>query len=154
MSLLRLNHPSKKNDMPKLSQYIVLYGPPGAGKSTIIKAAKELGWPAIDLEEAGETYEERRKALAKHQDSEEFTLFGAADLKPEDFSKDTKLVLLLPPVEILAKRVEERADAREHKGLEHALKVWLEHNEMAEQGVFNLVIEDDLPSEKVLEYLV
>lgn len=138
--------------MKELQKSYALYGPPGAGKSTIINAAIEAGWPAVDLEEAGETYEERKEALQKFQAGDGKMLFGAADLKPEDFSSETELIVLLPPPEILAERVEERGDARVHKGLEHALKVWREHNEMAERGVFSLVIEDNLPPEEILKF--
>lgn len=41
-------------------QGYIFYGPPGSGKSTTVRAAKELGIPAVDLEHAGDTKDERK----------------------------------------------------------------------------------------------
>ncbi len=132
-------------------KHIALYGPPGAGKSTVILAAINAGWQALDLEDAGSTFEERRAIIKSFADGEKpWTLFGAADLTPELFPLGTKFVLLLPDEEVLVKRVEARNDQRVHKWVKNAKKVREEHALMAKQNVFDLVITEDTSPEEIL----
>ncbi len=137
---------------PKQPQkHVALYGPPGAGKSTVISCAKMLGWHAIDLEDTGFTLEERKNALRLlTQGESNWTLFGAADIPPEFFQEGTKFVLLLPGEDVLTDRVRQRNDTRAHKWIEHAKKVRNEHLQMANQDVFDLVITEDVDPEDIV----
>ena len=124
---------------------IAIYGPPGAGKSTVIAFAKKIGWHAIDLEDVGSTLEDRKAALFEftHGDDSNI-LFGAADIPPEFFPHGTKFVLLAPDEDVLVTRVQARNDRRIHKWIEQAKKVRGEHLQMAKSGAFDFVITEDL----------
>ncbi len=141
-------------DLPQLQpQYhIALYGPPGAGKSTLVFVAKKMGWNTLDLEDAGSTFEKRLAAVDKYKDGKSpWTLFGAADIPPESFPKGTKFVLLAPDEGELIARVQGRNDMRAHKWIEHAKKVRGEHLQMAKDGVFDLVITESLSPEETIK---
>lgn len=43
-----------------MKKLIALFGPPGVGKSTLIKLALEKGIVAYDLEDEGDSLEERK----------------------------------------------------------------------------------------------
>lgn len=136
--------------LPK--NHIALYGPPGAGKSTVILYAKKFGWNALDLEDASAIFEERKAVISEFTNGDQpRTLFGAADIPPELFPKGTKFVLLAPDEETLVARVRERNDTRTHKWVEHAKKVRSEHLQMAKDGAFDLVITENLSPEEILE---
>ena len=136
--------------MPTWPHHIAAYGPPGAGKTSLVKAAVARGYPAVDLEALGDHYEERQAVLLALDPSAAPTLFGAADLTPEDFPAGTRFVLLVPSAAELTRRVHARGDHRDHKWVEHAIQVRREHLSMADKGVFDLVITDDGPPGQVL----
>lgn len=142
-----------KSDVLRLPEnHIALYGPPGAGKSTVISFAKKLGWNALDLEDVGTTFEDRKTVISNFIDGDRpRTFFGAADIPPQLFPKGTKFILLAPDEETLIGRVQERNDTRAHKWIEHAKKVRNEHLQMAKNGAFDLVITDNLSPEEILE---
>lgn len=100
-----------------MPSFIALHGPPGCGKSTIIKQARKQGQLAYDIEELGDSYAARlaaaREVFAKHRG--ERVLFGAADLSPKDFPDGTKQVLILPPKDIYCSRVNCRDTDIPHK---------------------------------------
>lgn len=139
--------------MMQLKQHIAVYGPPGVGKSTLISYAKNHVESAIDLEDVGATYEDRLRYL-QTADLQKLTLFGAADLKPEDFPAGTKFVLLLPEKDVLRRRVELRGETCEHKWIGHAVKVHGEHNAMAENGVFDFILREDISPDAEFERII
>ena len=145
---------SEASTMPTWPHHLAIYGPPGAGKSALIQVARERGYAARDLEDAGSTYEERSTFITALDDTTPATLFGAADLTPADLPEDTRLILLAPSAKELVRRVRGRNDQRTHKWLDHALQVRREHRAMAEQGVFDLVICDDGPPARILDIIV
>lgn len=71
---------------------IILFGPPGIGKSTIIGILKTLGQRAIDLEDL---YPNRiRFQIPNLTPNDEAVFIGAADLSPSRSYSNTKKVLL------------------------------------------------------------
>jgi len=140
--------------VPTWPHHIAVYGPPGAGKTSLVQAATAHGYSARDLEEDGRTYAERAAALAGLPETAPCTLFGAADATPEDFPAGTRFVLLAPSPDELVRRVKGRGDQRNHKWVEHALQVRREHLVMADEGVFDLVIAVDGPPAVVLDIIV
>ena len=133
--------------------HLAVYGPPGAGKTALVREALERGYASRDLEDVGDTYLERSRFLASLEGDGQLVLFGAADLTPEDFPPGTRFVLLAPSPDELVRRVRRRADQRDHKWIEHALQVRREHLLMADQGVFDLVIREDGPTNVVLDLI-
>lgn len=136
------------------SQHIAIYGPPGAGKTSAIAAARTRGLSAIDLEAAGHDYASRRDALASLILTAPVMFIGAADARPEDFPKGTWFVLLAPSPDELVRRVRLRGDRRDLKWVDHALQVRREHLMMADEGVFDLVIRDDGSPDAVLDLIL
>ncbi len=135
-------------------QIVALYGPPGAGKSTLVRLAASRGIDALDAEELGASYETRRDELHRQLSfrTSGLVIVGAADLRLEDFPGGTQFVLLLPSREELEKRVIGRGDERKHKWIEHAFKVRDEHAAMRDQ--FDLVIESDLTPDTALNQII
>jgi len=80
---------------------IALFGPPGSGKSYLIKQARDRGWLAFDLED----YRAIRRPiiLARFNSEPEASWIVAADGMSVDlFDRSTfTTVLLLPPQEVL-----------------------------------------------------
>lgn len=70
---------------------IILFGPPGIGKSTILKKLSSLGYPTLDLEDV---YPD--KLRFKLPNYLHHTFIGAADLDPKlHYSHGTKILLTL-----------------------------------------------------------
>ena len=128
--------------------------PPGAGKTSLIVAAKARNIPAVDLETQGHDYVSRRDALAALASTAPPTIIGAADATPEDFPLGTWFVLLAPAPDELERRVRTRGDRRDLKWVDHALQVRLEHLAMADAGVFDQVIEVDGSPDTVLDLIL
>lgn len=133
---------------------IAIYGPPGAGKTSLIVAARARDIPAVDLETRGHDYASRRDALAGLALTAPPTIIGAADATPEDFPAGTWFVLLAPAPAELERRVRGRGDRRDFKWVDHALQVRLEHLAMADAGVFDQVIEVDGSPDAVLDLIL
>lgn len=94
---------------------IAIFGPPGVGKSTLIKFAKNKGILAFDFENfSNEGRLSRARGIFKKTEKRQ-ALFGAADLQPKDFPSDVKLVLILPPKNIYLERLRERDEMSPHK---------------------------------------
>ncbi|HEY3357449.1 MAG TPA: hypothetical protein VGQ83_29635 [Polyangia bacterium] len=134
--------------------YVAIYGPPGAGKSTVIRAARDAGLPAFDLEDSGGSREDRVRTVAEVARHGGSALFGAADVPPEGFPAGTILVLLLPSEAALQANVELRGDRRGHKWTSTALRVRAEHEQMASVGMFHLVLRENLSPERTLREIL
>lgn len=96
-------------------QFILLLGPPGSGKSTIIQAAQQNGMEAYDLEEYGhgssghEKRTEKAKELVKERENDDgVALIGMADVDPSVFPANATKIMILPSLEIYKARLEKR----------------------------------------------
>ncbi|MFH1712219.1 MAG: hypothetical protein ABH846_03225 [Patescibacteria group bacterium] len=138
---------------------ILLLGPPGSGKSTIIKTAKTKGLPAFDLEEHGSRPEntqgritQAKKIIQDHQDDEN-VLIGMADVDPKVFPNDSIKIMLLPSLKVYRARLQDRdaeqADKRDQGGLEY------KYDEFKEWAAkFEHVIQNDGTPEEALEQIL
>lgn len=100
-----------------MKQIIVLFGPPGVGKTTLIKTAKSLHIPAIDLENVASSTE-KRKAYVQNLFSGAYPhtmIIGAADLHQNNFPDFVETVLLLPEKNTYLQRMEMRDSDMPHK---------------------------------------
>jgi len=97
-----------RND-PFKPNTLVLFGPPGCGKSTLVLAAQKMGLSAVDLEK-----EPRLKGQLALLRS--YRLVGAADTQPEHYAHaGFTRVLLLPSERIYRWRRMERDRLHPHK---------------------------------------
>lgn len=139
-----------------MSQFVLLIGPPGAGKSTIIKLAKQRGLDAIDLEDFGhgaDGHELRQQAAEKlivEAKADRSIIVGMADIDPATFPKDSLHIMLLPSRDIYSKRLENRDALFPHKkGQEGMERRYAEFTEWSKE--FACVIHNDSTPEDALE---
>lgn len=136
-------------------KFVLLIGPPGSGKSTIIGVAKEKGYRAIDLEEVAhgadgitQRIKKAKEIIAQKTEADYFV--GMADVDPIIFPKDSLKIMLLPSFEVYRERLNSRDKVHEHKrgqgGLEFKYK---EFGEWARQ--FEHVIKNDGTPQEALE---
>lgn len=105
---------------------IILFGPPGVGKSTLIGTLKTLGERAIDLEDV---YPSRvRFTLPNNVDN---VFLGGADLDPKRKYHNAKTVLLYLPQEKYSRRraFRDRRQPGKANQAEHLIDSWLENTE-------------------------
>lgn len=142
-----------------MSRFVLLIGPPGAGKSTIIKLAKQRGLNAVDLEDFGRGasgHESRKQAAeklivaAKDEDS---IIVGMADIDPIIFPSDSIRIMLLPSFETYKRRPQERDARSPHKsGQEGLERKYREFVDWAKQ--FEHVIQNDSTPEDALKEIL
>ncbi|MBU0569454.1 hypothetical protein KKB40_01585, partial [Patescibacteria group bacterium] len=108
---------------------IFFWGPPGSGKTTIIKAARDAGHLAYDLEDYGSDQADTpgriaqaKKIIEDYQDDAK-VLIGMADVDPKVFPNDSIKIMLLPSLKVYRARLQDRdaeqADKRDQGGLEY-----------------------------------
>ena len=71
---------------------IIIYGPPGVGKSTIIKFLQDEGFKALDMEKYPS---KERKMWARNIKPNQSMIIGAAGLHPDDFSEHISIGLVM-----------------------------------------------------------
>lgn len=101
---------------------IILFGPPGVGKSTLIGILKTQSQRAIDLEDF---YPNRiRFAIPNYVDN---TFIGAADLDPKRSYRNAKKILLFLPQDAYDARRAQRDSKVAGKGAQahHLVADWL-----------------------------
>lgn len=101
---------------------VILFGPPGIGKSTIIGHLKTLGERAVDLEDVDSRL---RYQLPNSSDG---VFFGAADLDPKRKYRNAIKVLIYAPQEVYAARRLERDSRHPEKASqrEHQIEAWMD----------------------------
>ncbi|HCC22338.1 hypothetical protein A2480_00080 [Candidatus Uhrbacteria bacterium RIFOXYC2_FULL_47_19] len=121
---------------------VALFGPPAAGKSTLIVEAQKLGIPTCDVECLGTTYAERKKKFFKLLKDNHYSYFlvGVADLRRHDFPPSTIKILLLPQSKEYIRHVHERNDDYPHKKGQHEL-VHYDHF-VKERDLYDLVFDE------------
>jgi len=124
---------------------IILFGPPGVGKSTLIGVLKTLGQSAIDLEDF---YPNRiRFSVPNLVDN---TFIGAADLSPQRKYTNAKKVLLYLPQEKYSKRraLRDKANSAKASQREHLMDDWLENTE------YDWIVDVSPRPNEVSKYLI
>lgn len=124
---------------------IILFGPPGVGKSTLIGVLKTLGQGAIDLEDF---YPNKIRFQVPNLVDSKF--IGGADLSPKRKYTNAKKVLLYLPQESYSKRRQLRDQGQPAKAnqAEHNIEDWLEDTE------YDWIVDVSPHPEKVAKYLI
>ena len=142
-----------------MSRFVLLIGPPGAGKSTISKRAKQRGLNAVDLEDFGHGtsgHGARQRAaekLIKEQKGDGFVIVAMADIDPAIFPKDSARIMLLPSHDIYLKRLQNRDALLPHKkGQEGKERKYAEFTEWSKK--FEYVIHNNSTPEDTLEKIL
>jgi len=131
-----------------MKRRIAIFGPPGVGKSTLIKLAIKRGIKAFDFEDLPE---EEVKEIFKEV-SADIVLYGAAGLQPYDFPQDVELVLVLPPKTVYLKRVKERDIANPAKADQNYLE-WYD-GYTRNNNHYHKIISGTGDSDKVLDKIL
>lgn len=138
-----------------MKRRIAIFGPPGVGKSTLIKLAIKRGIKTFDFEDFSEEEVLKRAKEIFKKVSGGIVLYGAAGLQPYDFPQDVELVLVLPPKTVYLERVKERDTVNPAKAGQNHLE-WYNgytrtkdcyHKVISETGSSNEVLD------KILEDL-
>ncbi|MBI5794023.1 hypothetical protein HZA87_02975 [Candidatus Uhrbacteria bacterium] len=139
-------------------KHVLLIGPPGAGKSTLIEVAQARGIRAEDLENYGhgsDGYEmrlEKARELSR-ETGEGFMLVGMADIDPVIFPKSSIQVMLLPSRFVYEQRLKHRDALHSRKqgqeGLERKYNVFVQWSKK-----FEHVIESDTTPEQDLDQIL
>ncbi len=133
---------------------IALFGPPGVGKTTLIRTAKSHRIPAIDLEDVSSSTEERR-AYVQNLFSGDYVhtmIIGAADLHQNDFPDFVETVLLLPEKNTYLQRMEMRDSDMPHKAEQNGDTVY-DLFAQSRQNFDRVITETGTP-EQILETLL
>lgn len=124
---------------------IILFGPPGVGKSTLIGVLKTLGQSAIDLEDF---YPNKIRFQVPNFVNN--TFIGGADLAPKRKYTNAKKVLLYMPQESYSARRTRRDQGQPGKAnqSEHNIQDWLENTE------YDWIVDVSPRPEQVAKYLI
>lgn len=100
---------------------VLIFGPPGIGKSTICVEVAKKGLPSVDLENIDQ--ENRKETF----DSISYGIIGAADLHPKNQYQNTIKVLLVLEQQEYEERRKNRdfIDANKAKQPPHKIDHWL-----------------------------
>ena len=97
---------------------VVLFGPPGVGKRTILDVARNRGYTTYDVTEMGNSYSERLGAFRQVQVGRldegggAPVLFVAADLRRHDIPGNYETVVLKPSFSVYDKRYKQCCERR------------------------------------------
>ncbi|MCB0335831.1 MAG: hypothetical protein KDD62_05980, partial [Bdellovibrionales bacterium] len=116
----------KDKDFPT----VVLHGPPGTGKSTLVKMLQaSSNVDAIDAEVFGNTLDEiKSKFLNFHTErSKSLKVYGSAHMFAE-FGSGAYRILLLPPLPVYIERFERRNELNPDKKWQGEMRSWSKWN--------------------------
>jgi predicted ATPase len=124
---------------------IILFGPPGVGKSTLIGVLKTRGQRAIDLEDLYPN--QMRFQIPNLTDN---TFIGAADLSPKRKYRNAKKVLLYLPQKAYDARRAQRDHAQSGKASQahHEIDAWLEGTD------YDVILDVSPHPNKVVQTLI
>ncbi len=134
---------------------IAIFGPPGIGKSTLIKLAIKRGIKAFDFEDFPEEEVLKHAKKIFKKVSGGIVLYGAAGLQPYDFPQDVELVLVLLPKIVYLERVKKRDTANPAKAGQNHLE-WYDGYTNTKNRYHKVISETGSPNEvldKILEDL-
>ena len=139
-------------------RHVLLVGPPGAGKSTLIEIARGRGIRAEDLEQYEHEphgYEKRlAKARVLAQEIEEgFMLVGMADIDPIEFPESSLKIMLLPSRAVYEQRLQARDALHPHKSGQEGLE-WKYGEFIRWSKQFAHVIVNDSTPEQTLSQVL
>ncbi len=130
---------------------VVVYGPPGVGKSTLVLLAQSLGVCAYDIEKYGDTFDTRKLGMLSILEKEKssYVFFGAADMKPGDFPQGTMHILLLPPKVVYVARMKKRDAEFPHKSGQNGMRTYARFAKVKEN--YDVVFDKEITAQKLLE---
>jgi hypothetical protein len=132
-----------KPDLNTSKRPIILDGPPGIGKSTLIAEAKKEGFKAIDLE----------KETPDLNDLEAYDLIGNGSLSTITANLGTYVLLGMPPKEYIAQRNERDASNPKKRGQMPAAQAieWMQKAQLHPDAVRHWIKREGTHSERKKE---
>lgn len=135
---------------------IILFGPPGVGKRTLLAEAARRGLLTKDFVPSGRNHDQRlgvaRNHFAQALPRGTIELLGAADLRPEEIPRSIERVLLLPPLPVYLRRFEACCAMRPEERAQNAsgLHAIFSNN----TGSFDRVLRSDLSVSAALDTIL
>ena len=132
---------------------VVLFGPPGVGKRTILDVARNRGLITYDLTEMGNSYEERLKAFRKThppRDMRTPALFVAADLRRHDIPGNFETVVLKPPFSVYDKRYKQCCQRRPEENAHNHRQIY----NVFETKIFHRLLAGNISPQAALDLIL
>lgn len=138
--------------------FVLLFGPPASGKSTIVNLAKKKGIIAFDLEKRGRGPKARAirnraaKDISYRYKEKDLVIVGMASVHPGIFPRSSKYIILLPPKNIYKKRLAYRDARNPLKKGQDALKYFEEFKKWSKK--YTHVLKGNMTPEETLKRIL